>query len=186
MRTQVARRLFTTDEFHQMAAAGILAEDDRVELIEGEIVRMSPIGTRHASCIDRLTSLFARRLGTRAIVRVQNPIVLSRRTEPQPDLSILRSREDFYAERHPRPTDVLLVVEVVDTSEEYDRETKLPLYARAGIPEVWMVDVVQGTVEVFRRPALRVYHERRELRRGQRVSPGAFPRTAFRVGEILG
>ena len=120
------------------------------------------------------------------IVRVQNPVVLNRHTEPQPDLSILRRRDDFYAERHPRPADLLLVVEVADTSGAYDREIKLPLYARTGVPEVWVVDVVRGVVEVFRRPALRAYRVRRELRRGQRVSPAAFPRTAFRVDDMLG
>ncbi len=136
MAAQVARRMFTTDEFHRMAAAGILSEDDRVELIDGEIVQMSPIGSPHASCVDRLTALFVRRFGRRAIIRVRNPIVLSRHSEPQPDLAVLKLRTDFYAEKHPGPSDVLLVVEVADTSADYDRLTKVALYARAGIPEV--------------------------------------------------
>jgi len=186
MRAQVARRPFTTEEYHRMAEAGILSEDDRVELIEGEIVRMSPIGTRHSACVDRLNALFARRFHRRAIVRVQNPIVLSRWTEPQPDLTILRPREDFYAERHPRPPDVLLVVEVAETSGDYDRGTKLALYAAARVPEVWIVDVPGRAIEVYRGPALRAYRDRRRLVGTQRVAPGAFPRTAFRAADILG
>lgn len=185
MPAQVAR-LFTTDEYHRMGTAGILSTHDRVELIGGQVVRMSPIGIRHASCVDRLTALFAARLGKRAIVRVQNPIVLSRMTEPQPDLALLRPREDFYAERHPHPADVLLVVEVTDSSRAYDREVKLPLYARAGIPEAWVIDLGRGVLEVSRKPALRAYRERRELRRGERVALLAFPRLAFRVADMVG
>jgi len=169
-----------------MAEAGILSEDDRVELIEGEIVRLSPIGTRHSACVDRLNALFTSRLRRRAIVRVQNPIVLSRWTEPQPDLTVLRPRADFYAERHPGPAEVLLVIEVAETSGEYDRGTKLGLYARARIPEVWIVDVPGQAIEVYRVPALRSYGDRRRLVRGRRLAPIAFPRTAFRVAEILG
>lgn len=186
MAAQVARRMFTTDEFHRMGEAGILSEDDRVELIEGEIVQMSPIGSPHASCVDRLNALFTRRFGRRAIVRVQSPIVLSRHSEPQPDLAILKPRADFYAQKHPGPSDVLLVVEVDDTSAEYDRFTKLALYARAGIAEVWLIDVVRKRMEIYRRPTLRSYRERQEVTRDQRVCAVAFPRTAFRVSEILG
>ena len=162
MRTQVARRTFTAEEYHRMVTAGILAEDDRVELIEGEIVRMSPIGSPHAACVDRLNALFTRRLARRATVRVQSPIALDGRSEPQPDVTVLRPREDYYAPQHPGPADILLVIEVVDTSGEYDRGTKLPLYARAGIREVWIVDVVHYTIEVYRRHALRTYREDRK------------------------
>ena len=186
MTAQVARRLFTTDEFHRMGEAGILAEEDRLELIEGEIVRMSPIGSRHAACVDRLNALFTARLGKRAIVRVQSPIVVNRRSEPQPDLTILKPRADFYATKHPGPGDVLLLVEVVDTSAGYDRTTKLPLYARAGIREVWIVDVVRGVVEVYRPPALQSFRGHTQLKTGQRIVPIAFPRTAIRVSDVLG
>jgi Uma2 family endonuclease len=169
-----------------MITAGILAEDDRVELIEGEIVCMSPIGTRHSACIDRLTMLFARRLGRRAIVRVQSPITLDDQSEPQPDVTVLKPRDDFYATRHPGPKDVLLLVEVADSSLEYDRGVKVPLYARAGIQEVWTVDVIQRSIEVSRRPTLRGYRERHEPSRRDTLAPVAFPRTAFRVSDILG
>src|SRR5262245_37141744 len=116
MAVQVSRRLFTVDEYYQMAQAGILHEDDRVELIEGEIIETAAIGSRHAACVDRLNQLFSGRVAGRAIVRVQNPIRLSQRSEPQPDLALLRPRADFYATGHPGPQDVLLVVEVADTS----------------------------------------------------------------------
>ena len=186
MAAQVARRAFTTDEFHRMAEAGILSEDDRVELIDGEIVQMSPIGSSHAACVDRLNALFTRRLGKRVIVRVQSPIVLGRHSEPQPDLAVLKPRADFYAEKHPGTSDVLLVIEVADRSGAYDRTTKLALYARAGIPETWLIDVPRAQMEVYRRPTLRGYRERQQVARGQHVSAAAFPRTSFRVHDILG
>lgn len=177
--------MFTTDEYHRMAAAGILSHDDRVELIDGEIVRMSPIGRSHASCVDRLTALFTRRLRERAIVRVQNPIVLDRYSEPHADLSILKPRADFYAEAHPRSPDVLLVIEVVDTSGSYDRGTKAPALRARRHPRG-----VAGRRDGCRRglppPALRAYRQRRALSPRQRVCPVAFPRTTFRVSEMLG
>ena len=122
-----------------MGQAGILGEDDRLELLEGEIVEMAPIGSRHQSVVDRLTRLFSNRVGDAAVVRVQGPVRLGDDSEPQPDLLLLRRRADFYATAHPGPEDVLLLVEVPDTSTEYDREVKLPLYARHGIAEVWLV-----------------------------------------------
>jgi Uma2 family endonuclease len=186
MGTQGARRAFTVGEYHRMADAGILTEDDRVELIDGEIVRMSPIKSRHASCVDRLTALFTRRLRDRAIVRVQNPIVLGRLSEPQPDVVILRPRVDYYATRHPGPADVLLLIEVGDATRAYDREVKLPLYARAGIAEVWLVDLVDDVLTAHTGPALESYRERVDHARGSRLAPAAFPRVALRVNDILG
>jgi Uma2 family endonuclease len=128
----VARHLFTVDEYHRMGEAGIFGEDDRVELIEGEIIEMSPIGSPHAARVKRLTQLLVRRLGTRAIVQVQDPVVLSQLSEPQPDLAVVKARADFYAAGHPQPTDILLVVEVADTSRVFDRNVKAPLYAPCG------------------------------------------------------
>jgi len=186
MRGQAARRLFTTEEYHRMAAAGILSEGDRVELLDGEIVRMSPIGSRHAACVDRLTDLFTQRLGHKAIVRVQNPIVLGRRSEPQPDLTLLERRLDYYAARHPGPAEVLLVVEVVDSSREYDRGLKLPLYARFGIREVWLIDLQREAVEAYRQPGLRGYRDTSTLGRGHRLAPATFPRTRLATDELLG
>jgi Uma2 family endonuclease len=190
-RTQAAavpipRRRFTIDEYHRMGEAGVLSEDDRVELLDGEIVQMSPIGSPHAGCVDRLTALFTRRLGGRAIVRVQNPIILDRRSEPQPDLTLLAPRPDFYSAAHPRPRDVLLAVEVMDSSRGYDRTLKLPLYARAELREVWLVDLAAQAVEVYRRPALRGYRQEQRLVAGRALAPLAFPRLRFRVRELLG
>jgi Uma2 family endonuclease len=141
--TQLQRRLFTADEFHRIAEAGILREDDRVELVDGEIVEMTPIGSHHAACVDRLNVLLQRSVDGRGIVRVQGPIRLDAHSEPQPDLSVLALRTDFYASAHPTPSNVLLVVEVAETSARYDRDIKIPLYARAAIPETWLVDLTE-------------------------------------------
>ena len=126
MAVQVARRRFTVDEYHQMAHAGILSEDDRVELLDGEIVERSPIGSLHQACVDRLNRLFNTLVGTAAIVRVQGPVQLDLYSEPQPDLLLLRPQDDFYARAHAGPEDVLLVVEVAESTVEYDRRIKLP------------------------------------------------------------
>jgi Uma2 family endonuclease len=130
MSVQIARHYFTADEFERMAERGVFLEDARLELVEGEIVEMSPIGKRRAACVDLLAELFRERLQRQVIVRVQNPIQLDDHSEPQPDLALLRRREDFYRDALPTPDDVLLVVEVADTSVEYDRQVKLPIYAR--------------------------------------------------------
>jgi len=177
---------FTVDEYHRMGEAGVLGEDDRVELLDGEIVRMSPIGTPHASTVARLNTLLVRRFADRATIWVQNPIILDRWSEPQPDLCVLAPRVDFYGAAHPRPRDVLLGIEVMASSRDYDRTLKLPLYARAGLREVWLVDLKAEAIERFRRPALRAYREHETFGRGRVLTPLAFPRVRFRVNEILG
>ncbi len=161
------RRRFTTQEYEQIAAAGVFAEDDRVELLEGEIVQMSPIGPQHSACVSRLNRLFQEKLGNAIIVRVQDPIKLGSHSEPQPDVALVQPRPDFYAGGHPEPEDVLLLVEVADSSLSYDRDLKLPLYARAGIAEVWLVTPLSQTIESFRGPSEMGYGERREARRGR-------------------
>jgi Uma2 family endonuclease len=133
------KRLFTVREFEQMDQAGIFREDDRLELIDGEIFAMAPIGSRHAACVRRLRRLSTPALGERALVDVQNPIVLHDRSEPLPDVILLQPRADFYAASHPWPSDVFLMVEVADTSLDYDQEVKVPAYARSAILEVWVV-----------------------------------------------
>lgn len=177
---------FTVDEYYRMAEAGILDEDDRVELIQGEIVEMTPIGSRHAGCVNRLAQLFFMGTEGRAIVLVQNPIRLDQHTEPQPDLVLARHRDDFYAAGHPRPGDVLLVVEVADTSAGYDRGVKLLLYAQAGIPEAWVVDLSQNRLEAYRSPSPRGYREMRELGAGDRVAPDALADLEVEVAAIVG
>jgi Uma2 family endonuclease len=183
---RIPRRRFTTDEYHRMGEAGVFAEDDRVELLDGEIVQMSPIGIPHSSSVDRLNALFSRRLGRQAIIRVQGPIILDRWSEPQPDLSVLAPRADFYGHAQPRPRDVLLAVEVMDSSRGYDRTLKLPLYARAELREVWLVDLKAEVIERYRSPALRGYREREDFGRRRVLTPLVFPRIRFRVNEILG
>ena len=180
------RRRFTVDEYYRMAEAGILTEDDRVELLEGEVFQMSPIGSRHAACVGRLTHILPSRLGGRAIVWVQNPLRLDVYNEPQPDVALLRPRDDFYASSHPGPGDVLLVVEVVETTASYDRSLKVPLYARFGVPEVWLVDLNAETVEVYRGPSASGYQDIRYLGRGETLAPAAFPDVAIPVDAVLG
>jgi len=183
---QVLKRRFTVEEYHQMAQAGILSEDDRVELIEGEIVEMTPISSRHAACVKRLNRLFSQRVGERALVGVQDPIRLSEHSEPQPDLALLRPRPDFYTATHPGPQDVLLVVEVAETSADYDREVKLPLYARSEITEAWLVDLEAGVVEIQHKPSSQGYKEVRKYQRGERLASQAVPDLELTVDEVLG
>ena len=133
---QARRHRLTVQQYHHMGEAGILRQDARVELIQGELIDMTPIGSKHAGKVNRLQALLARALQDRAIITVRNPLILGTESEPQPDVMVLRSREDYYESSHPRPQDVLLLIEVADTSDRYDREVKLPLYARHGIPEV--------------------------------------------------
>ena len=149
-----ARHKLNVDDYHRMAEAGILGEDDRVELIDGELIDMAPIGQDHAATVNGLAHALLFACGERAIVSVQNPLRLDRLNEPQPDVAIFRPRPDFYRTGPlPGPADVLLVVEVADTTLRYDRTVKLPRYARAGIAEVWVVDLRRRVVDVHRMPA---------------------------------
>ncbi len=177
-------RLNVTD-YYRMAQAGILGEDDRCELIEGEIIDMAPIGSEHASTVKRLLRHFERTVGNSAIVSIQDPIRLDARNEPQADLALLRYRDDFYRQAHPTPEDVLLIVEVADASLRYDREVKLPLYARRGIPEVWIVDLQNGRVEMFRGPAGDHYRETIRPERNETVAPVSLPDCSVDLGSLL-
>jgi len=186
MAVQLLKRLFTVDEYHAMARAGILSEDDRVELIEGEVVQMAPIGNRHAACVRRLNDLFHRHLADTVLVDVQNPLRLSAHSEPQPDIVLLRRREDFYADVTPTPTDALLVIEVADSSAIYDREIKAPLYAQWRVAELWVVDLVREVIESFRVPSPQAYQQIVQFQRGQVIAPQAFPDVQLSVDAILG
>ena len=181
----IARRRFSVEDYHRMLQAGILSEDDRVELIDGEIVEMAPIGPRHASQVDFLARLLWQRVGGRAIVRVQNPIRLGEQSEPHPDLCLLRPRRDYYRRFHPTAVDVLLVIEVAEATAEYDRQVKVPLYGRHGVAELWLVDLEAQRVEVYRRPRAEGYEEVRSLGRGETVSPLSFPDLTLGVDELL-
>ncbi|WP_025321175.1 Uma2 family endonuclease [Deferrisoma camini] len=179
MTPEPARRLFTVDEFHRMAEAGILGEDDRVELIEGELIEMTPIGSRHAACVKRILHTLAPHSGNPWLLSVQDPIALDPRTELQPDIALLKPRPDYYASAHPRPRDVVLIIEVADTSAAADREVKLPLYAKAGIPEVWLVDLPGGVIEVYRDPGETAYRTAQTLHPGDPTLP--IPGTSLRL-----
>jgi len=148
-----SRHLISVDAFHRMGEAGILGPGDRVELINGEIIDMSPIGVLHAAIVDALIRHFGRHAGKAVCIRCQNPLRLDDISEPEPDIAIIRPRADFYTTSHPGPADVLLVIEVADTSLAYDLGTKVPLYARHGIPEVWVIDAATRQTRVFREPA---------------------------------
>ncbi len=186
MSIQLVKKRFTTEQYHQMGKVGIFKENDRVELLEGEIVEMSPIGRRHTACVNRFTQLFSQLLGKKVIVSVQNPIILNNFSEPQPDISLLKPRTDFYESGHPQAPDILLVVEVADTTIDYDRDVKIPLYANNGICEVWLVDIVEQTLTVYRQPTSDGYREVLILHRGESLFLQSFPEIILTVDEILG
>lgn len=177
------KKLFTVSEYHSMAETGILSEDSRFELIEGEIYRMAPIGSRHAGCVNRLNYLLK---GAEAILAPQNPAYMNEHSEPQPDIALLRWRDDFYAGSHPSPEDILLLIEVADTSIGFDRRKKIPLYARSGVPDFWLIDLIKSTIEIYREPSTSGFRDIRKLRSGDRISPLAFPDLELNVSDILG
>jgi len=182
----IRKRLLSNEDFHQMLAAGILSEHERVELIQGEILEMSPIGNAHAACLRRLLRLLSPSLGADVMLDVQNPIHLpEERSEPQPDLVLLRAREGGYAAEPPAAEDVLLLVEVADSSLAYDRDVKVPLYGRCGIPEVWLVDLT-GDAVIYRQPSPLGYQSVERRRRGDTLSPEALPHIRLAVEALLG
>lgn len=185
MAVYTSRRLFTVTEFKQMDQAGIFREDDRLELIDGEIFEMAPIGSRHAACVRRLQRLFTQVLGERALVDVHNPLVLHDRSEPLPEVVLLQQPADLYASGHPRPHDVFLVVEVADTSLAYDQEIKVPAYARSQIPEVWVADLTAAAVHVYRSPSPAGYRDLTCVQCGATLAPQSFPDLALPVAHIV-
>ena len=186
MATSTTTRKFTVDEYNRMSQVGILDEDDRVELWDGEIRVMSPIGSAHSAVVNRLIALFSEALGKRVVLSVQNPVELDEYHDPQPDVAVLKPKADYYASGHPQPRDTLLVVEVSDTSLVYDREEKLPKYAEVGIPEVWIVDIQGEAIEQFSQPSGHDYQQRSVLGRGQRLGSVSFPDLILVTDDILG
>jgi Uma2 family endonuclease len=186
MAVQSLKKLFTVEEYHLMTKAGIISDSDRVELIEGEIVQMASIGTRHAGCVNRINRLFCRLPEDIVIVTVQNPIKLSGKTEPQPDLVLLQPRADYYDTAHPMPSEVFLLVEVAESTIDYDRDVKIPIYSRSLIQEVWLFDLVAECLEVYRQPTPNGYSLMQKFWRGQKVSPLAFPQLEVSLDFILG
>ena len=187
MAVTLRRRRFTLDQYHRMGEVGIFRPGDRVELIEGEVIEMAPIGSLHAATVTRIHEFFVRQLGERATVRAQNPLLMPHhQSEPEPDVMLLTRRADFYARAHPEPPDVRLLIEVADSSLRYDRLTKIPLYARAGIAEAWVVDVDHRRVEVHRGPTARGYQDVRTPGPDDQFSPLAFPDVSVMLADLLG
>ena len=180
------RRLFTVEEYERMGTAGVFAEGDRVELLDGEIVEMSPIGPPHAGIVNRLNRMLIQRLGDRVVVAVQNPLRIVPRSEPQPDFVVAAARDDDYQLSHPEPADVRLVIEVADSSLPVDRGIKTSIYARAGVPEYWIVDVAGRALVVHRLPERGVFRDVVTLTEADRVGLAAYPDVVLDVGEVLG
>ncbi|MDW8214099.1 MAG: Uma2 family endonuclease [Roseiflexaceae bacterium] len=178
-------RQFTVDDYARMREAGILTEDDRVELIEGAIYRMSPIGPLHMAIVNRLNRLLLPAAGDDAIVSVQNSVRLSDDTEVQPDIAVLRPHPGDYEETLPRAQDVLLIIEVADTSLDYDRTVKLPLYAQAAIVEVWIIDARQQAVEQYTRPAEGQYTQVQTYRSGSILRAETLPQIEIAVDRLF-
>lgn len=186
MSAELARYSFTAEEFERMGEAGILRQDARLELIEGEIIEMSPIGSPHAACVKFLTRLLYSLFGDAFIVGVQDPIRLDDFSEPQPDISLLRWRDDDYRERHPTPSDVLLLIEVADTTVVKDKTIKLPLYARSGVPEAWLVSIPEKRLEIYSNPVGGIYQKAEVFGRGAEARSHTLEGLAVNVSELLG
>ena len=182
---ELPRHLWMVEGYHRMVEVGLLDADARVELIEGEIVEMAPIGDAHAAVSNRLTRLLVLTVGERGIVAVGNPVRLTRHSEPQPDFSVLRPRAD-YQTRGPRPEDVMLAVEVSDTTLRRDRRVKLALYAAAGIPEFWIVNLEANEIEIYRSPAGDIYASVERKRSGDSATIATLPGVTIAVSQILG
>jgi Uma2 family endonuclease len=180
------RRRLTVVDYYRMAEVGVLPDVARVELFDGEFIDMAPPGSSHAATVHFLTEVFVRAVGGRATVLVQNPVRLSEYSEPQPDVALLRRRDDFYRERHPRPDDVLLIVEVAATSLRFDRKTKVPLYARHGIPEMWLVDLGDERLVRYRSPQRGSYTLVDEPDLGRALEVSALAGVAVDLKRLLG
>jgi Uma2 family endonuclease len=185
MSVAVSRRRFTADDYQRMGQAGILCAEDRVELIDGEIIAMTPIGPRHCASVDRATRAFVTKAGDSAIVRVQGSVRLDLHNEPEPDLVLLRPRADFYASRHPGPDDILLIVEVADSSIDYDREVKSRLYARSGVQQYWLADLIELVLVCYSSPEGGTYQSVRRYTRGQSLAPNLLPECIIAVEDLL-
>jgi len=185
MTVQLPTHKFTTEQYHLMHEAGIFVEGDRLELINGEIAEMAPIGRKHAVCVTRLNEMFFSRLLGKVQIWSQNPILLDNASEPQPDLAVLKRRDDFYADSLPTPADILLIVEVADSTIANDRDVKMPLYAAAGIPEMWLFDVNRKIIEGYSQPSALGYKRMQRYEENDTFSMLAFPDVAFTWQEVF-
>ncbi|HYR84322.1 MAG TPA: Uma2 family endonuclease [Terriglobia bacterium] len=185
MATEISRRLFTVHDYHRMVDAGILSEDDRVELIRGEILAMSPIGPRHSAAVLRANQALVRIVGDRAIVGVQGSVRLDEYDEPQPDLYLLRPKDDFYASGHAGPSDIFLIIEVADSSLEYDRTIKLDLYAETGVPEYWISDLRNDCLIAHSHLHENSYRTTQQFPRGNTIAPQLLPECRIPIDVLL-
>jgi len=183
--TATPKKKFDLQEYHHLIDTGIFHEDKKVELIEGELFEMSPVGFRHASCVNKLNYIFSLKLGEKAIVSIQNPIKLNNKSEPQPDIVLLKPRDDFYATQHPTPEDILLLIEVADSSIEYDRTIKLPSYAENKIIETWLIDLNNNFLEKHTNPKTNYYQKREKLSREDVVFSDSFSDIQIAIKDII-
>jgi Uma2 family endonuclease len=186
MSAQLARKRFTAEEYRLMVDAGVFDEDSRIELIDGEIFEMCPIGPRHVAAVNRLNRLLSLLLADVAIISIQNPIALNESTVPLPDLTLLKWKDDFYKQALASPQDILAVIEVSDTTADKDRLVKIPGYARAQLPEAWLVDLYNDRIEIYSQPLNGIYQEVRIVQRGQELVSKTLPQLKLNADEILG
>ena len=183
---ELARRRFTAAEFFRLVEIGVLAEGDRVELIQGDLIEMSPIYITHISTLNRLVWMLSNALGKQVILSVQNPVQLSEDNLPQPDVAVFRFQEKFYSEQHAKPEDILLIIEVADSSLRYDQRVKSKLYGTAGIADYWIVNLPERQIEVYREPRPNGYRTVTTYAPGETLSPLAFPDVVLQVEQIMG
>lgn len=167
---------FSVEDYHRMAETGVLKATDKVELIEGQIIPISPIKSPHTACVERLGDLLRKKKAANQFVRSQNPITLGTHSEPEPDLALVVHKDDFYEEAHPVPSEIFIAIEIAHTTQKYDRESKMPLYAEYGIPESWVVDLVAKTIEVYSKPQNGIYGDKKTFRRGDVLESDAVER----------
>jgi len=191
LKSSLPLRRLKVSEYHKMGEEGILSEDEHVELIDGVIIQMSPKGSRHSAVLRQLAFQFYQLVIERkALLSVQDPVVLDDETEPEPDLALVKIREDAYSEAHPHPDDVLLLIEVSDTTLDYDKEVKLPRYASSRIPEIWIVNLVNNIIEVYREPLVIAdgtagYRTRTNFVKGDMLTSQAVPSLKIAVDDVL-
>ncbi len=177
---------FTVGDYHRMGETGIFTEGTRVELLNGQIYTMSPVGRKHAACVKRINNLFSKRLRDQAVISIQDPIILNDFSEPEPDIALLAPRDDFYEAHLPEAPDVFLLIEVSDATLRFDKEIKLPLYAQSGIAEVWIIDLKKSCIEVYTDLQNGLYQQQQTAKRGQFLTPRQLPFLTVVVQELIG
>lgn len=185
MSVQFIQRLFTVAEYHRMVEIGIFSADKHSELIEGKVIVMNPVGTRDTACLRRMNGVLSQQIGQAATLKLQDALCLDDNTEPVPDMLLLKPRADGYADRELLPTDVLLLIEIADTVESYERKVKLPLYAKSRIPEVWLVNLPKGFVEVHSSPNRHRYQNLRQVKSGGTIQPLEIANVSIPVNFIV-